>query len=170
MRARLLPLLLSLTFLSAGAQAGGGTFPSVPPLQPVRPGQVWTLDATTAQGESFQTVLRLGSAPASGTPATYRADRGVLILDAPRGSLIALDLQDARAGGLGLACVVTGTLTGPVLQGLLTVGTLEELPARLEQVLAVANVTTTSVERAEASRELGLGTCRLTRGSSGGSV
>lgn len=164
MRACFPPLLLSLWLLSAGAQAGGGASPPAPPLQPVRPGQVWTLDATTAQGESFQTVLRLGSAPASGTPATYRADRGVLIVDAQRGSLIALDLLDARAGGLGLACVVTGTLTGPLLEGLLAVGTQEELPARLEQVLAIVAVATTPAERAEASRELELGTCRLMLG------
>lgn len=164
MRARLLPLLLSLSVLSAGAQAGGGIPSSPAPLQPVRPGQVWTLDATTAQGERFQTVLSLGSSPASGTPATYRADRGVLILDAGRDSLIALDLQDARTGGLGLACVVTGKLNGPALDGVLAVGTLEELAARLEQALAVVGVANTPAERAEASRELGLGTCRLTRG------
>lgn len=163
MRVRVLPLLLSLPLLCPGAQAGGGT-PSAAPLPLVRPGQLWTLDATTAQGETFQTALRLGGAAPAGTPATYRADRGVLILDAPRGSLIALDLQDARAGGLGLACVVTGSLGGPVLDGVLAVGPLEELPARLEQALAVVGVADTPAERAEASRELGLGTCRLTLG------
>lgn len=158
MRARLLPLS-GLVLLAAHLGTGLAQITAS-----VRPGQVWTLDATTAQGETFQTVLRLSRAAPTGTPPTYRADRGVLILDASRGSLVALDLQDARAGGLGLACVVTGTLTGPVLEGLLAVGTLEELPARLEQVLAVMDVAKTPAERAEASKELGLGTCRLRRG------
>ncbi|PNY81383.1 hypothetical protein [Deinococcus koreensis] len=166
MRVRVLPLLLSLPLLCPGAQArgGGGAPPFAAPPPVVRPGQVWTLDATTAQGERFQTALQVGRAAPTGTPATYRADRGVLILDAPRGSLVALDLQDARAGGLGLACVVTGSLGAPVLEGVLAVGPLGELPARLEQALAVVGVARTPAERAEASRELGLGTCRLTLG------
>lgn len=132
--------------------------------EPVQPGQAWTLSATTADGETFRTTLRLTAAPPTGTPATYRADRGVLLLDTARHTLVALDLLDARAGGLGLACVVAGPLDAPVLSGVLATGTLSELPARLEAALALSGVARTPADRDAARRELRLGTCTLTRG------
>lgn len=129
---------------------------------PVQPGQTWVLAGTTAEGEQFRTTLHLAASAPTGTPATYRANRGVLILDAARGTLIALDLLDARQGGVGLACTVTGPLDTPTLHGLLASGTLEQLPPQLETALAALDVTRTAQERAQAAAELRLGTCTLT--------
>ena len=42
------------------------------------------------------------------------ADYPLMLLDTAHGTLIALDLLDARAGGMGLACVVDGVLGVPV--------------------------------------------------------
>jgi hypothetical protein len=132
------------------------------PRVSVQPGQVWTLSARTADGERFLTALHLDAAPGTGMPLAFHADRGVLLLDSARGTLIALDLLDARQGGLGLACVVEGTLDAPELSGVLASGSLQALPARLEAALAVGAVTRTPADRAAALQELGLGTCTLT--------
>ncbi len=133
------------------------------PASPVQPGQVWTLVATTADGETLRTVLRLNAAAPTGKPLSYRADRGVMLLDTAHGTLIALDLLDARTGGLGLACVVDGMLTAPELNGVLATGTLAQLPAQLETVLAMIAVARTPTDRGAAVRELRLGTCTLMR-------
>ncbi|GHF65704.1 hypothetical protein HNQ07_004762 [Deinococcus metalli] len=148
-------LLSGLGFLCTAAAA-------VTPTAPVQPGQVWTLSATTADGERFRTTLRVDTTPPTGTPATYRADRGALILDPARGTLIALDLLDARQGGVGLACVVEGPLDALEVEGVLASGTLADLPARLETALAVIGVAHTPADRAAAVQELKLGTCTLT--------
>ncbi|GGS32638.1 hypothetical protein [Deinococcus knuensis] len=162
-----------LLCLLCGAHAAPGTLPTplptaLPTLLPAlgllpRPGQHWTLNARTADGETFRTTLRLSAAPPA-DPGTFRADRGTLLLDAQAGTLIALDLQDARDGGLGLACAVrlnADRNSAPEVSGVLASGTLTELPARLEAALAVLNVTRTPQEQEEAARELGLGTCAL---------
>ncbi|MDV6373242.1 hypothetical protein [Deinococcus arenicola] len=131
-------------------------------ISPLQPGQTWTLSAVTAEGETFQTRLRLSGQPPSGTPATYRADRGVMLLDTVHSSLIALDTADAKDGGLALACVYTGPLNGQMFEGILAAAPADRLPALLETALAVFNIARTSEDRAEASAELGLGRCTLT--------
>ncbi|GGM11450.1 hypothetical protein [Deinococcus aerophilus] len=160
---------LSLALLTACALApwmgGFQAAASAPPASPLQPGQVWTLEALSADGEQFLTTLRLnGGAPQlhNGT-ATYPADRGTLLLDQEHTSLIALDLADARSGGLALACAYIGPLEGEVFDGVLAVTTLNALPSMLETALAVASVTRTPQERAEASAELRLGRCTLRR-------
>ncbi|UBV42899.1 hypothetical protein LAJ19_01325 [Deinococcus taeanensis] len=151
--------LLVLTLSAALAQPA--PLPRPPAAGPlIRPGQVWTLRGTTADGEQFQSTLRL-SAGVPTTPGTYRADRGVLLLDEQAATLIALDLKDARNGGVGLACAVTLTPTAPALRGVLAAGPLADLPGRLEAALAVLSVTHTPDEQAQAIRELKLGTCTL---------
>ena len=147
----LLPLLL-------------GSALAAPAPTPVQPGQTWTLSATTFDGEVLSTALRLTAAPPTPTaPGTYRADRGSLLLDATADTLIALDLKDAREGGLGLACALRlSTLGQPGATGVLASGPLSDLPAALERVLAVLDVTRTPQEQADAARELRLGQCTLT--------
>ena len=122
--------------------------PAPPSTHPIEPGQVWTLNAVTAEGETFQTMLRLGPQPPQGTPATYRADRGVLLLDQLHGSLIALDLADAQDGGLALACAYVGPLDARVFEGILAAAPLNRPrgryaapplpPARLPRSLCLA--------------------------------
>ncbi len=147
----LLPLLL-------------GAALAAPAPTPVQPGQTWTLSATTFDGEVLSTALRLTAAPPAPTaPGTYRADRGSLLLDVQADTLIALDLKDAREGGLGLACALRlSTLGQPGMTGVLASGPLSDLPAALERALAVLDVTRTPQEQADAARELRLGQCTLT--------
>jgi hypothetical protein len=152
--------LLTLLLVSCTAWAGG--LAQVPPSGPIGPGQVWRLKAVTAEGESFQITLRLRPQPPQGTPATYRADRGVLLVDQKNSSLIALDLADAADGGLALACAYIGPLEGQTFNGVLAAAPLENLPPLLEAALAVFGVATTAQDRAEASAELRLGRCTLT--------
>lgn len=155
----LLPVLL----VSCAVWAGGlAQAPAPPPGGPLAPGQVWSLKAVTAEGETFQTTLRLAPQPPEGTPATYRADRGVLLLDQKNSSLIALDFADAQDGGLALACAYVGLLKGQTFEGVLAAATLENLPPLLEAALAVFKVAQTPEDRAEASAELRLGRCTLT--------
>jgi hypothetical protein len=158
---------LHLRFLGLWGMVSGllGTVLGAAAVLPVQPGQVWTITATTAERERFTTTLRLNSAAPTGTPLAFQADRGVLLLDAAHGTLIALDLLDARAGGMGLACVVDGVLDAPELNGVLASGTLEQLPDQLKTVLAVVAVARTPTDRAAAVQELRLGTCTLTRSS-----
>ncbi|QFP78079.1 hypothetical protein [Deinococcus sp. AJ005] len=160
----LLPLLLVTCCGWAGGLALSGLAQSPAPLpdSPIQPGQVWTLSGTTAEGEMFQTILRLKPQPPSGTPATYRADRGVLLLDQQNSSLIALDFADAQDGGLALACAYIGPLRGKAFEGVLAAAPLENLPPLLEAALAIFKVATTPADRAEASAELKLGRCTLT--------
>lgn len=152
---RLPPLLLPLLLGAALA---------APAPTPVQPGQTWTLSATTFDGEVLSTALRLTAAPPAPTaPGTYRADRGSLLLDVQADTLIALDLKDAREGGLGLACALRlSTLGQPGMTGVLASGPLSDLPAALERALAVLDVTRTPQEQADAARELRLGQCTLT--------
>lgn len=152
---RLPPLLLPLLLGAALA---------APAPTPVQPGQTWTLSATTFDGEVLSTALRLNAAPPAPTaPGTYRADRGSLLLDVQADTLIALDLKDAREGGLGLACALRlSTLGQPGMTGVLASGPLTDLPAALERALAVLDVTRTPQEQADAARELRLGQCTLT--------
>lgn len=152
---RLPPLLLPLLLGAALA---------APAPTPVQPGQTWTLSATTFDGEVLSTTLRLTAAPPAPTaPGTYRADRGSLLLDVQADTLIALDLKDAREGGLGLACALRlSTLGQPGMTGVLASGPLTDLPAALERALAVLDVTRTPQERADAARELRLGQCTVT--------
>lgn len=147
----LLPLLL-------------GAALAAPAPTPVQPGQTWTLSATTFDGEVLSTALRLNAAPPAPTaPGTYRADRGSLLLDVQADTLIALDLKDAREGGLGLACALRlSTLGQPGATGVLASGPLTDLPAALERALAVLDVTRTPQEQADAARELRLGQCTVT--------
>ncbi|GGB83856.1 hypothetical protein [Deinococcus soli (ex Cha et al. 2016)] len=147
----LLPLLL-------------GAALAAPAPTPVQPGQTWTLSATTFDGEVLSTTLRLTAAPPAPTaPGTYRADRGSLLLDVQADTLIALDLKDAREGGLGLACALRlSTLGQPGMTGVLASGPLSDLPAALERALAVLDVTRTPQEQADAARELRLGQCTVT--------
>ncbi|CAM3594219.1 hypothetical protein [Deinococcus frigens] len=154
----LLPLLLVCCATWAGGLVQSR---NLPPASPLKPGQVWTLSGTTVEGEVFQTRLRLKSQPPTGTPATYRADRGMLLLDQKNASLIALDLADAQDGGLALACVYSGPLSGKKFEGVLAAATLDNLPPLLEAALAVFRVATTPRDRAEASAELRLGQCVL---------
>ncbi len=163
--------LLTLLLISCTTWAGGlaqapaqvaAQSPAAPPRSPIGPGQVWTLSAVTAEGETFQTTLRLTSQPPQGTPATYRADRGVLLLDQTHSSLIALDLADAQDGGLALACAYVGPLDRQIFEGVLAAAPLKTLPPLLETALAIFGVTSTPEDRAEASAELRLGRCTLT--------
>lgn len=158
---RPLPTLCALLLGTALATPPAASQAAPAPLP--RPGQHWTLEARTADGETFRTTLRLSAAPPT-DPGTFRADRGTLLLDTQAGTLIALDLQDARDGGLGLACAVRLNADRSALEaaGVLASGTLTELPARLEAALAVLTVTRTPQEQAEAARELRLGSCELT--------
>lgn len=151
------PLTLLLPLLLGAALAA-------PAPTPVQPGQTWTLSATTFDGEVLSTALHLNAAPPTpAAPGTYRADRGSLLLDATADTLIALDLKDAREGGLGLACALRlSTLGQSGATGVLASGPLTELPAALERALAVLAVTRTPQEQAEAARELRLGECTLT--------
>lgn len=151
-----LPTLLLPLLLGAALAAPAPT--------PVQPGQTWTLSATTFDGEVLSTALRLTAAPpAPGAPGTYRADRGSLLLDVQADTMIALDLKDAREGGLGLACALRlSTLGQPGATGVLASGPLSDLPAALERALAVLDVTRTPQEQADAARELRLGQCTLT--------
>ncbi|GGL09843.1 hypothetical protein [Deinococcus radiotolerans] len=151
-----LPTLLLPLLLGAALAAPAPT--------PVQPGQTWTLSATTFDGEVLSTALRLTAVPPAPTaPGTYRADRGSLLLDATADTLIALDLKDAREGGLGLACVLRlSTLGQPGATGVLASGPLSDLPAALARALAVLDVTRTPQEQADAARELRLGQCTLT--------
>lgn len=151
-----LPTLLLPLLLGAALAAPAPT--------PVQPGQTWTLSATTFDGEVLSTTLRLPAAPPAPTaPGTYRADRGSLLLDVQADTLIALDLKDAREGGLGLACALRlSTLGQPSATGVLASGPLTDLPAALERALAVLDVTRTPQEQADAARELRLGQCTLT--------
>lgn len=158
MRFLLAPLSLLLCFL-AGAGSLAQTAPAPGPLQP---GQTWTLSAVTAEGESFQTQLRLTDQLPVGTPPTFRADRGVLLLDPARSSLIALDLADAEDGGLALACAYRGPLTSTTFEGVLAAAPLDRLSPLLEAALAIFSVARTPQDRAEASAELRLGRCTLT--------
>ncbi len=154
--------LLTLLLVSCAAWAGGlAQVPALPPGGPLAPGQVWTLNAVTAEGEAFQITLRLSAQPPEGTPATYRADRGVLLLDQQNSSLIALDFADAQDGGLALACAYIGPLQGKAFEGVLAAAPLENLPPLLEAALAVFKVARTPADRAEASAELKLGRCTL---------
>lgn len=155
--------LLTLLLVSCTAWAGGLAQGLPPSSGPIAPGQTWTLQAVTAEGETFQTTLRLGPQLPQGTPATYRADRGVLLLDHKNSSLIALDLADAQDGGLALACAYIGPLEAQTFEGVLAAATLENLPPLLEAALAVFGVARTPQDRAEASAELRLGRCTLTR-------
>lgn len=149
----LLTLPLGVTLLGAALAAPAPT--------PVQPGQTWTLRATTFDGETLTTTLRLNAMPP--TPGTFRADRGSLLLDATADTLIALDLKDAREGGLGLACALRlSTLGQSGATGVLASGPLTDLPAELERALAVLDVTRTPQEQADAARELRLGQCTLT--------
>lgn len=152
----------ALTAPPAASQAAPVAIPATGGVPLPRPGQHWTLEARTADGETFRTTLRLSAAPPA-DPGTFRADRGTLLLDAEAGTLIALDLQDARDGGLGLACAVRLNADRSALEaaGVLASGTLTELPARLEAALAVLNVTRTPQQQEEVARELGLGSCAL---------
>lgn len=155
--------LLTLLLVSCASWAGGlAQAPVPPPDGPLAPGQVWTLKAVTAEGEAFQTTLRLSAQPPEGTPATYRADRGVLLLDQNNSSLIALDFADTKDGGLALACAYIGPLEGQSFEGVLAAATLENLSPLLEAALAVFEVARTPADRAEASAELRLGRCTLT--------
>ncbi len=148
-----LPTLLLPLLLGAALAA--------PVPTPVQPGQTWTLSATTFDGETLTTTLHLNATQP--TPGTYRADRGSLLLDARADTLIALDLKDAREGGLGLACALRlSTLGQPGATGVLASGPLTDLPAALERALAVLDVTRTPQEQADAARELRLGQCTLT--------
>lgn len=151
-----LPTLLLPLLLGAALAAPAPT--------PVQPGQTWTLSATTFDGEVLSTALRLNAAPPAPTaPGTYRADRGSLLLDVQADTLIALDLKDAREGGLGLACALRlSTLGQPGATGVLASGPLTDLPAALERALAVLDVTRTPQEQADAARELRLGQCTVT--------
>ena len=108
-----LPTLLLPLLLGAALAAPAPTS--------VQPGQTWTLSATTFDGEVLSTALHLNAAPPAPTaPGTYRADRGSLLLDATADTLIALDLKDAREGGLGLACALRlSTLGQPGATGVL---------------------------------------------------
>ncbi|GGO34091.1 hypothetical protein [Deinococcus humi] len=166
MRPLLTLLLVLCTAWTGGLAQSPGQVPAQPPAppftHPIEPGQVWTLNAVTAEGETFQTTLHLGPQPPQGTPATYRADRGVLLLDQQHGSLIALDLADAQDGGLALACAYVGPLDARVFEGVLAAAPLKDLPPLLEAALAVFEVASTPETRAEASAELRLGHCRLT--------
>lgn len=153
MRALLLPLLLSLS--PALAQ---GT-PS-----PLHPGQTWTLTGVTADGEQFQTVLRLTGQTPGGPPRTYRADRGTLLYDPAVPSLVALDTADAGGGGLALACVsLTPERGGALWPGILVSGTPAQVSVRLKDAFGVASVARTPADRKAAAAELRLGTCTLTR-------
>lgn len=114
----------------------------------------------TADGERFQTLLRLNTRAPAGRPLTYRADRGVLLYDPAVPSLVALDTADARDGGLALACVTLGAVGG---RGVLVIGTLAEVSARLEEAFALASVARTPADLAAATREVRLGTCTLSR-------
>ncbi len=158
---------LSSAFMTACALAlGTGHLhaqASAFPASPLQPGQVWTLEAVSADGEQFRTTLRLkeGAPQLQNGTATYAADRGTLLLDEVHTSLIALDLADARDGGLALGCAYIGPLEGGVFEGVLAAATLDALPSMLETALAVASVTRTPQERAEASAELRLGRCTL---------
>ncbi|MDR6220476.1 hypothetical protein [Deinococcus soli (ex Cha et al. 2016)] len=151
-----LPTLLLPLLLGAALAAPAPT--------PVQPGQTWTLSATTFDGEVLSTALRLTAAPpAPDAPGTYRADRGSLLVDVQADTLIALDLKDAREGGLGLACALRlSTLGQPGATGVLASGPLTDLPAALERALAVLDVARTPQEQADAARELRLGQCTLT--------
>lgn len=156
-----LPLTLLLLVCATGL-AQGAAPSAAPPRSPLQPGQVWTLEAVTAEGETFQTTLRLGRQPPQGTPVSYLADRGVMLLDVAHASLIALDVADAQDGGLALACAYVGPLEGQRFGGVLAAAPLEGLPPLLEAALAVFEVATTPEDRAEASAEVGLGRCTLT--------
>jgi hypothetical protein len=162
---RLFPALMTACTLGLWP---GGSLASAGTADLFQPGQVWTLEAVSADGEQFLTTLRLNGAPQTqnGT-ATYPADRGTLLLDQEHTSLIALDLADARDGGLALACAYIGPLEGGVFDGVLAATTLNALPSMLEAALAVASVTRTPQERAEASAELRLGRCTLRLQSAG---
>ncbi|OLV18291.1 hypothetical protein [Deinococcus marmoris] len=155
------PLLPLLLVTCCGWAGGLAQSPAPLPPSPIQPGQVWTLSGTTAEGELFQTTLRLSVQPPAGTPATYRADRGVLLLDQKNSSLIALDFADAQDGGLALACAYIGPLQGKVFKGVLAAAPLDNLPPLLEAALAIFKVATTPADRAEASAELKLGHCTL---------
>ncbi|WP_019586306.1 hypothetical protein [Deinococcus apachensis] len=150
-------LLLALAFALAGSSGGASQ-----PASPVQPGQVWRLDGVTADGEQFQTVLRLRPQPPAGQPLTYRADRGALLYDPRVPSLVALDTADAGNGGLALACVTLGSTRAP-LSGVLISGPLPEVSARLKEAFAVASVARTPADLRAAARELRLGTCTLRR-------
>lgn len=157
MRPPALALLLALASAPVSGALGQSASRPVPAVQP---GQVWTLDAVTADGERFQTTLRLSSRAPSGKPSTYRADRGVLLYDPAVPSLVALDTADARDGGLALACVTLGAAGG---RGVLVSGPLAEVAARLEEAFAVASVARTPADLAAATKEVRLGTCTLSR-------
>lgn len=157
MRPPALTRLLALALILVG---GAGGAPQ--PASPVQPGQVWRLDGVTADGEQFQTILRLKAQPPAGQPLTYRADRGALLYDPRVPSFVALDTADAGNGGLALACVTLGT-TRPPLSGVLISGTLPEVSARLKEAFALASVARTPADLRAATKERRLGTCTLSR-------
>lgn len=166
MRPFLLALLLLSSLASAGGSGGVRVMPHaptrLPASAPVQPGQAWVLAGTTADGEQFQTVLKLTSdVPKFDGAWTFRADRGVLLYDAAAGSVVGLDLKEVASGGLALACVRVGNLSSGAGEGVLVSGTAPQVVARLEEAFAVASTTANPADLAAAAAELRLGRCTL---------
>ncbi|MDB5044977.1 MAG: hypothetical protein JWQ08_1027 [Deinococcus sp.] len=166
------PFFLACLLLSSVASAGGSGGVRVQPpaptrlpaSAPVQPGQAWVLAGTTADGEQFQTVLKLSAdAPKLDGAWTFRADRGALLYDSAAQSVVGLDLREVASGGLALACVRVGRLSAGAGEGVLVSGTAPQVAARLEEAFAVASTTANPADLAAAAAELRLGRCTLTQ-------
>ncbi|MFB9993707.1 hypothetical protein ACFFLM_17235 [Deinococcus oregonensis] len=168
MRSFLVVCLLWSSLASAGGSGGVRVLPPaptrLPASAPVQPGQAWVLTGTTAEGEQFQTVLRLApGAPTLDGAWTFRADRGVLLYDSAAQSVVGLDLKEVAGGGLALACVRVGRLSAGAGEGVLVSGTAPQVASRLEEAFAVAGATPNPADLAAAAAELRLGRCTLTQ-------
>lgn len=164
-------LSVSLIALTSVALAGGGgsrpaVQTSLPRTAVVQPGHTWVMTGTTAAGEQVQAEFRLSAqAPErDGTSWDFDAENGPFTYDPVDGTLFVANLLPALTDGAP-AQVCVAMFEGPVAQGALLSGSMEEIDAQMKQLPADAPDPKNGADAVRILRSYGIpaGTCTLKR-------